>query len=121
MNNKVELYLRYADDVFFIWKGTEEKLKQFFNEISKKHTLIKLDKKYSKLEIQFLDILVYKDEQQKLKTLFKEEADLHAKSDHPSSLKKVSVKRGYESSSIETKIKKIDLLDRKEFSIPKTT
>ena len=30
-------------------------------------------------------------------------------------------KRGYESSSIETKIKKIDLLDRKELLTPKTT
>ena len=28
---------------FFIWNGTEEKLKNFVNEISKKHTFIKID------------------------------------------------------------------------------
>ena len=51
---------------FFIWKSTGKKLKKFFNEISKKHTFIKLDQKYSKSEIQYLEVLDYKDEQQKL-------------------------------------------------------
>ena len=51
---------------FFIWKSTGKKLKKLFNEISKKYTFIKLDQKYSKSEIQYLEVLVYKDEQQKL-------------------------------------------------------
>ena len=47
-----------------------------------------------KSEIEFLDVLVYKDEQHRLQTtLFKKKTDrqsyLHAKSDHPASFKKV--------------------------------
>ena len=61
-NDKVDLYLRYIDDIFPIWKGTEEELKKLFNEIAKKHPSIKFDQKYSKSEIEFLDVLVYKDE-----------------------------------------------------------
>ena len=102
-----------------------------------------------------LIVLVYKDEQQKIQiTLCKKSTDkqsyLHAKSNHPVSLKKSIpssqilrvkricstnsefernrkvlheqfTKRGYDSSSIETKIKKIRLLDRKDLLTPKTT
>ena len=38
IKGKVDLYLRYSDDIF-IWKGTEEELKNLFNEINKKHPL----------------------------------------------------------------------------------
>ena len=69
VTDKVDLYLRYTDDTFFIWKGTDEELKNFFNEINKKQLSIKFDKKYSKSKIKFLDVLVYKDEQQWLKTI----------------------------------------------------
>ena len=72
IKGKVDLYLRYIDDIFLIWKGTEEELKNLFNEINKKHRSIKFSQKYSRSKIEFLDVLVYKDEQQKLqKTLFK--------------------------------------------------
>ena len=47
---KVELYLRYIDDIFFICKDTEEELKNLFNEINKNHSFIKFDQKYSKSE-----------------------------------------------------------------------
>ena len=60
-SDKVDLYLRYIDDIFPIWKGTEEELKKLFNEIAKKHPSIEFDQKYSKSEIEFLDVLVYKD------------------------------------------------------------
>ena len=47
-------------------------LTNLFNEIIKKHTFIKFDQKYSKLKIEFLNVLVHKDEKQRLqKTLFK--------------------------------------------------
>ena len=84
VKTKVDLYLRY---------GTEEELKKFFNEINKKHPSIKFDQKYSKSEIEFLDVLVYKVENQRLQTiLFKNKTGrqsyLHAKSNQPASLKK---------------------------------
>ena len=50
-----KLYLKYIE-IFF------------FNEINKKHHSIKFVKKYSKSEIVFLDVLICKDEQQRLQT-----------------------------------------------------
>ena len=41
---------------FLIQKGTEERRKNFSNEISKRHTFIKFDQKYSKSEIQCFSI-----------------------------------------------------------------
>ena len=64
INDKVDLYLRYIDDIFFIWKDTQEKLKNFFNEINKKNPSIK----FAKSKIESLNVLVYKDEQQRLQT-----------------------------------------------------
>ena len=152
---KVDLYLRYIDDIFFNWKGKEEELENFFNEINKKHPSIKSHQKYSNSKVKFLNVLVYKNEQQKLQTtLSKNNTDrqsyLHAKSDHPVSLRKsipysqilrvkrISstnsefernckvlqeqfVKSGYDSSSIENEIKKMKLLDRNDLLRPKTT
>ena len=57
-------------------KGTEEELKNFFNEVYKIHSSIEFDQKYSKSKIEFLEVLVYKDERQRLQTtLFKKKAD----------------------------------------------
>ena len=93
IKGKVDWYLRYIDDIIFIWKSTEGEPENFFNEINKKHPSIRFDKKYWKLKIEFLDILGYKDEQQRLQTtILKKNTNiqsyLHAKSDHPASLKK---------------------------------
>ena len=52
IKDKVDLYLRYIDNIFFIWKDAQEKLKNFFNEINKKHILpSKFYKKSSKSKI----------------------------------------------------------------------
>ena len=48
IKGKVDFYLRHIDGTFFIWKSTEEELKNFFKEINKKHPSIKFDQKYSK-------------------------------------------------------------------------
>ena len=66
IKGKVDLYLRYIDDIFFIWKGAEEELTNFFNKINKKHPSIEFDQKYSKSKIEFLEVFVYKDEQLRL-------------------------------------------------------
>ena len=92
IKNKVDLYLRYIDDIFLICKGTEEDLKNFSTEINKKHPSIKFNQKCSKWKIEFLDVLVHKDKQQRLQTnLFKKKTErqfyLHAKTDHSASLK----------------------------------
>ena len=37
------LYIRFIDDIFFLWKGSERKLLQFFDEINSVHPTIKFD------------------------------------------------------------------------------
>ena len=91
--DRTRIFLRYIDDVFFIWKGTETELKTFFEEINQVHPTIKFDHNHSKSEIHFLDLTVYKDKAGKLATKVHtkstdRQAYLHKNSAHPSHLKK---------------------------------
>ena len=93
IQDKTRIFLRYIDDLFFIWKGTEHELKEFLKEINKVHPTIKFDYSYSKTEINFLDLTIYKDISGKLATkIFTKPTDrqayLHNTSAHPSHLKK---------------------------------
>ena len=45
---KVDLHLKYIDDIFFIWKGTEEELKNLFNKIIKSTLPLNLIKNIQK-------------------------------------------------------------------------
>ena len=70
LNRNIFTHLLKAKQIY------KEELKNFFNEINKKHPSTKFDQEYSKQKIEFLDVLVYKDEQQKLQTtLFKKNTD----------------------------------------------
>ena len=53
--------IRYIDNLPFTWKRTEEELPSFIEELNKKQTPIKFDFKYTKKEIEFLDINLYKE------------------------------------------------------------
>ena len=86
------LYLRYIDDIFLIWKGSEEELKHFINYINQVHPKIKFDIQYSYKEINFLDTKVQITNNGQLQTtLYKKPTDrqsfLHKKSYHPPSTK----------------------------------
>ena len=61
INDKTRIYLRYIDDLFFIWKGTEQELREFFDEMNTIHPTIKFDYEFSKKEIHFLDLMIFKD------------------------------------------------------------
>ena len=92
IKEKVVTFLRLIDDLFMMWTGTEEELLKFINELNQKHKTIKFDFKYSKTKTEFLDVLVYKDINNKLQiTLCKKPTDrqsyLHANSEYPRSLK----------------------------------
>ena len=75
-----------------IWTDKEDELLKFINVLNQKHKTIKFDFKYSKTKIEFLDVLVYEDINNKLQTtLYKKTTDrqsyLHRNLEHPRSLK----------------------------------
>ena len=37
------IYLRFIDDIFFIWTGSKAGLEKFLNELNKKHPSIKFE------------------------------------------------------------------------------
>ena len=49
------LYLPYIDNIFMIWKGTQDQLKTFLKQFNEQHPTIKFDYKISKEQIAFLD------------------------------------------------------------------
>ena len=49
------IYVRYIDDIFFIWKGTEQELLEFFAGVNEIHPTIKFDYEFSKTSVNFLD------------------------------------------------------------------
>ena len=88
------LYLRYIDDIFMIWKGTKVELITFIKELNEKHKTIKFDFQISPRKVAFLDAMLYKDENNNIQTtLYRKPTDqqafLHAKSEHPRSLKNI--------------------------------
>ena len=86
------LYFRYIDDTFMIWKGTKVELITFIKELNEKHKTIKFDFQFSPRKTAFLDTMLYKDENNNIRTTSyhkptDQKAFLHAKSEHPKSLK----------------------------------
>ena len=88
----ISMYVRYIDDIFFVWKGTEAQLKEFLEVINTVHPTIKFDAKHSRKKIEFLDTTVIHQNGILTTTLFTKPTDrrayLHAKSYHPNSTKK---------------------------------
>jgi GIY-YIG catalytic domain len=86
------LQLRLIDDIFGIWSGTEEELLNWVKFLNDSHNSIKFTLEFSKVEIPFLDTLVY-IENNKIRTrLYKKPTDnkqyLHFSSEHPQHVKK---------------------------------
>ena len=53
------IYLKFIDDMFFIWTGSKEKLIRNLDELNTKQDSIKFECKISKTSISFLDAEVY--------------------------------------------------------------
>ena len=60
------LYLRYIDDIFMVWTKSEKQLKDFMSELNQKHPSINFNYKSDCKQIEFLNTLVYIDQQNKL-------------------------------------------------------
>ena len=52
---KPKIWLRYIDDIFFIWEHGEKELKTWFNYLNNSHNTIKFTMEISKEMISFLD------------------------------------------------------------------
>ena len=93
IKDKSIIFLRYTDDIFMVWNKSGKHLQGFMNKLNQKHPSVKLDYKSDCKQIEFLDTLIYEDQQNKLQTtLFRKSSDrqnfLNAKSGHLYSLKK---------------------------------
>uniref|UniRef100_A0A8C5MP74 Reverse transcriptase domain-containing protein n=1 Tax=Leptobrachium leishanense TaxID=445787 RepID=A0A8C5MP74_9ANUR len=66
------LYRRYIDDILLIWGGGEQSLEEFIATMNRKDINIKLETQWSKEEVNFLDLTIYrKDNGIATKTFFK--------------------------------------------------
>ena len=88
INSDCLFYARYIDYIFLIYTGGDTKLKQLLKDLNTKHDLMKFDYETSTKSIEFLDTLIYVDEERHLQsTLYTKPTDthnyLHSKLSHP--------------------------------------
>ena len=85
------IYLRFIDDIFFIWAGTKEQLTNCLNNLNKKHISIKFEYKISQSSITFLDTEVSTQNNKLVTKIYRKNTDrqnfFHIDSNHPKSLK----------------------------------
>ena len=62
-----ELWIRFIDDIFMIWRRTTIELEDFIENLNNYHPSIKFTKDINEYGLPFLDTFVYKEEEQ-LKT-----------------------------------------------------
>ena len=55
---KLRVWLRYIDDIFFVWTHGENKLDEFLESLNSFHPNLKFTSERSEQEINFLDITV---------------------------------------------------------------
>ena len=84
--------LRFIDDLFMIWIGSEQELLYFMSDLNEKRPSIKFEFKYSQTKMELLDVLVCKDHSNMLQTtIYRKRTDrqnyLDARSEHPKLLK----------------------------------
>ena len=70
-------WLRYIDDIFFIWTLSEEELKEFMRELNPFDTNIKFTYEYSDKRVSFLDLQVDIVEGKLITSLFVKSTDRH--------------------------------------------
>lgn len=90
------IWLRFIDDIFFVWEGDDQSLAQFikfcdnYSTVSGKKSSIRFTNMCSKKEVNFLDMTVSLVDGRLVTDLYTKSVDthsyLHAKSFHPPSL-----------------------------------
>ena len=74
---KPYLWLRYLDDIFFIWTEGVEKLHEFYAFLNSFHPTIKFTMDFSEERINFLDVIVIKNGKQLKTDLYTKKTDTH--------------------------------------------
>ena len=95
--DKIKLWLRYIDDIFVAWHGTNTDFETFLQKCNEAHPTMKFTGEYSPEQAHFLDTTIYKGTnfQSKqtldIKTYIKptnKQAYVHGSSFHPESITK---------------------------------
>ena len=74
---KPYLWLRYIDDIFMVWTGSEEELSEFLNYINKAHATIKFTWTWSRERVNYLDVQVINTKGQIETDLYTKPTDKH--------------------------------------------
>ena len=86
------IWWRYIDDIFIVWTEGEDRLKEFINYLNNAHDTIKFTYKWSKHEIDFLDVKVLNESGVLETDVFIKPTDshqyLHYSSCHPGACKR---------------------------------
>ena len=86
------VWLRFLDDIFCLWTEGEAKLNKFFKYLNEFYPTIKFTTEKSYGKINFLDVVVYKENKHLATDLYTKDTDthqyLHAKSCHRSCIKR---------------------------------
>jgi len=89
---KPRIWWGYIDNIFIVWTEGEEKLRKFIDYLNSAHETIKFTYKWSKHEIDFLDVKVLKESGMLETDLFIKPTDshqyLHSSSCHPGACKR---------------------------------
>ena len=62
LSDKIFKWYRYRDDIICFWSGYEHELANFISRINTMHPTLKFTHEWSKTEIHFLDLTLYKGE-----------------------------------------------------------
>ena len=86
------VWLHFLDNIFCLWMEGEEKLNNFFKYLNEFHPTIKFTMENLYEKINFLDVVVYKENKHLLTDLYTKDTNtnqyLHAKSCHRSCIKR---------------------------------
>lgn len=85
--DNILLYKRYIDDLFILWRGTENELLDFHQYVNSLVDSINFSLEYDKKKIHFLDTWAVREDNQLYTTLYRKPTDknsyLHSTSFHP--------------------------------------
>ena len=77
INLKPWVWLRYIDDIFFVWTHGEDKLHDFLSRLNEFHPNLKFTYEYSTEQINFLDVIVKKEKDEFVTDLYCQATDCH--------------------------------------------